>query len=36
MLELTTQEPTLEEMFEKSKAEEEIERRLKELKDSLK
>ncbi len=36
MQELTTQEPTLEEVFEKSKAEEEIERRLKELKDNLK
>jgi phage shock protein A len=36
MLELTAQEPTLEEVFEKSKAEEEIERRLKELKDKFK
>jgi hypothetical protein len=35
MRELTTQEPTLEEVFEKSKAEEEIERRLKELKDKV-
>jgi phage shock protein A len=35
MRELTTQEPTLEEVFEKSKAEEEIERRLKELKDKF-
>ena len=36
MRELTAQEPTLEEVFEKSKAEEEIERRLKELKDKFK
>lgn len=35
MRELTTQEPTLEEVFEKSRTEEEIERRLKELKDKL-
>jgi phage shock protein A len=35
MRELTVQEPTLEEVFEKSKAEEEIERRLKELKDKF-
>lgn len=34
--ELTTQEPSLEEVFEKSKTEEEIERRLKELKDKVK
>ena len=35
MQELAVQEPTLEEVFEKSRTEEEIERRLKELKDKV-
>jgi len=36
MQELAVQEPTLDEVFEKSRTEEEIERRLKELKDKIK